>query len=1406
MASPILKWKRVQNATGPSPRPRHGHRAVAIKDLMVVFGGGNEGIVDELHVYNTATNQWFVPPVKGDIPPGCAAFGFVVDGTRILVFGGMVEYGKYSNDLYELQASRWEWKKLKPKPPRNAPPPCPRLGHSFTLIGNKVFLFGGLANDSEDPKNNIPRYLNDLYTLEIRPNSNIMQWDIPSCYGQAPPPRESHSATACTDKDGSNPRLIIYGGMSGCRLADLWILHIDTMTWSKPQLAGIPPLPRSLHSATMIGARMFVFGGWVPLVMDDVKVATHEKEWKCTNTLASLNMETMAWESLSMEVFEDAMPRARAGHCAVSIHTRLWIWSGRDGYRKAWNNQVCCKDLWYLETERPAAPGRVQLVRASTHSLEVCWGSVPTADAYLLQVQKYDMPATAPTQAQPATPAPAPAPPAPVPQAAPQPAPSPAPIPIAISQPSPAFPQSPVQIASNVSPVKAAPQPTIIRMSSPVGQAPGSIALPAGVRPGTNIVRVRAPASGSGTVSTATLPSGQQIKVVGAGGQTHIIKSQTGGMSGIAALAAAAAQQGKMTTVSGGQIQQLGQQQIKVVQGAGGQQIVQQGLKMVTTQAAGATTAMIGGQTVRLASPGGTLLKPGTAITGPGGKQIILQKQGPGGGQPQIVTLVKTSQGMQVATMPKGQQQQVVAGQGQRIVQAGPGKNIPQGATIVKLVNAQGQPVGQINKSGTQQVVRTIASNVVSMGSTQGKPGMQMATMGGKQTIVINKPGGGQQQIMAGSGQQIIRTAGGQQIIVMSTTAGGMGGVKTVQQMTTSQAGGQQPMKMIVMSSGQLAGTSSKPVMMSLSGGGGVKTVSVRGGPGGNQILSLPGGMQGQTQTMMIGGKPVTVLTSGAASQMGGKTVQLVSAGGQQMVMSSGGQQVMMSGGQQVVMSGAGGQQMVVMQGGQPTASVGATTSDGPVTSDAALAQLAAEAGLLEGESGAELGEGVTLQLEGGVMEHGGDMSQAQLDGGMVTPQEGGSEAGDQMDIQQYLDMYQPENNADTMDMYRTQVDGDPGDEEVDEPEPAAEPSMPTVTEAEEVPAVTVGAGAGAVADHLSLAINQSIPEAASTPVTETQGEPIKQEEKPVVADQADFDGASALAALASAASLAQTTTGPSPSTPAATAQQQPVKQEQPPAALPVTATVAAQNQASVKNEFDEMSPEERKREANWFDVGIIKGTSCTVSSYYLPNGDLEKSEIDVEGDDNLAKKVDLQPGTAYKFRVAGINACGRGAWSEISAFKTCLPGFPGAPSAIKISKSTDGAHLSWEPPSTSTGDIVEYSVYLAVKSATTSAQGDTKTVSSSPSQLAFVRVFCGPSAQCVVPNSSLAAAHIDTTTKPAIIFRIAARNDKGYGPATQVRWLQDANSPALSGKVGVKRAGVTGATPQFTKVAKTGI
>lgn len=206
-----------------------------------------------------------------------------------------------------------------------------------------------------------------------------------------------------------------------------------------------------------------------------------------------------------------------------------------------------------------------------------------------------------------------------------------------------------------------------------------------------------------------------------------------------------------------------------------------------------------------------------------------------------------------------------------------------------------------------------------------------------------------------------------------------------------------------------------------------------------------------------------------------------------------------------------------------------------------------------------------------------------------------------------------------------------------------------------------------------------------------------------------------------------------------------------------------------------------------WCDVGVIKGSTCLVKQFYSTSttDEHENTSLDHLPDYTNKVKIDIQPGTAYKLRIAAVNACGRGEWSEISAFKTCLPGYPGAPSAIKITKAPDGASLTWEAPPSSSGKILEYSVCLAIKNP---KEGPPQSPKPTTTGLNFVRVYCGPHNAAVVSHESLGAALIDRTNKPAIIFRIAAKNEKGYGPATQVRWLQDSNVPGSAKNTAIKR------------------
>ncbi|XP_072748249.1 host cell factor isoform X2 [Anoplolepis gracilipes] len=1551
MAAPMLKWKRIANPTGPQPRPRHGHRAVAIKDLMVVFGGGNEGIVDELHVYNTATNQWFVPSTKGDIPPGCAAYGFVVDGTRILVFGGMVEYGKYSNELYELQASRWEWKRLKPKPPKHESAPCPRLGHSFTLIGNRVFLFGGLANDSDDPKNNIPRYLNDLYTLELLPNGQTA-WDVPQTHGHAPPPRESHTGVAYTDRITGKSCLVIYGGMSGCRLGDLWFLDVDSMTWNKPVVHGPTPLPRSLHTATLIGHRMYVFGGWVPLVVDDVKVATHEKEWKCTSTLACLNLETLTWEQLTVDSLEENVPRARAGHCAVGVHSRLYVWSGRDGYRKAWNNQVrvCCKDLWYLEVSKPAPPSRVQLVRASTQTLEVSWTASPSAQYYILQIQKYDPPPAA-TGSFPPVSAPAPTTPivsttpaaavaTPMMTATPTTVPVTSPPVTTVATLPPTIPSAAATARSIVTSTVATPLRVQSTVQSPVQQkvvSPQVVQKPTSpmttprVMTG-NVIRIRSPLVTSTVAAAiptavAVATTEQQQQQTTATATTTVASGQTppAAMSGIAALAAAAAATPKITMNN-----------VPILPQAGAATTTNT-IRMKNVQP---------GQQIRFAAPGATVLRTASPQQS---KQIILQKPGQNIAGQQIVHLLKTGQSVipKVSLIP-----------GKTVQATGGPKPLNQGPTILRLVNPNAV-------TGSKILTTMKTSSIVAMSKGQ--------NITGKQTIMITKPGGNGG--LVGRPNQIIVVTTGSglravQAVTTSQASTGQGGnittpVNVLPLSATNHVTNQQGVKMIVVSSGAMGGgTAGKPITITVPGQGGVPktvTIATKGSPqaifnpGKSQIVAVPQ-IQKNPEAVTVSGKPVTLQMSGG---IGAKTVTLMPTSSSIVTTSSASDSI------------DTGKMLFVSSQKQPSASL-ASTSDGPATTDAALAALAAEAGLIDPVQEPSGGLSFMVTADDGTggddkMEDScngneattaaalvsqmsaGESMQVDGDGNFVLPQVDGpidallSEDEEKMDLDEEPGPSESATESANIDESAAITEQDVNiqaenvqteestikeesimseeattdlsesitpaaasevpkeapdnlsaddlpietnaDTELNEKEVEVKPlideakmtksdlPLPAETSSEQTTLVDITNSTVIKIDEAQQDENSQAKDvklepcsedekllatenvsAEDLPKDETQEKKVKNEN---AEPEIDLPAESSLAksedssepmitddsALTPAVNVTPVTTPavvPSvqmkleptdepmeqdkssdlpissingvalpleKETESMAKVHAPVKIEvkdelvsskrenfkqdklndarsetgDDSTALTTLATAAlgsAESPIKIKNE----QSEEEKKEPEWYDVGVIKGTNFTVQHYYL-SGD-EPLDITQPLTMDVFKgrtKIALEPGTAYKFRVAAVNTCGQSAWSEVAAFKTCLPGFPGAPSAIKISKSADGAQISWEPPPSNVGPILEYSVYLAVRSTALNNDGEPKTVVSNPNQLAFIRVYCGSSNSCSVNNSALNAAHVDTTTKPAIIFRIAARNDKGYGPATQVRWLQDPTTAVKS-------------------------
>jgi host cell factor len=70
-----------------------------------------------------------------------------------------------------------------------------------------------------------------------------------------------------------------------------------------------------------------------------------------------------------------------------------------------------------------------------------------------------------------------------------------------------------------------------------------------------------------------------------------------------------------------------------------------------------------------------------------------------------------------------------------------------------------------------------------------------------------------------------------------------------------------------------------------------------------------------------------------------------------------------------------------------------------------------------------------------------------------------------------------------------------------------------------------------------------------------------------------------------------------------------------------------------------------------WMVVGIFKTLTQNVTNYvdYQWQNAVEKLTSENIPDLSLLEKISLEQGRAYRFRIAGVNACGVGKFSEVN-------------------------------------------------------------------------------------------------------------------------------------------------------------
>ncbi|KAF8499852.1 hypothetical protein F5888DRAFT_1610700 [Russula emetica] len=318
-SQPVSPWSAHSPPFGQSSSPFHRQAhalsasATAAGELFL-FGGyvhSSSSPSNDLYVISTRDFSTNLLKTTGDVPSPRYGHSAVLSSTILLIWGGVNSFNDQikqnqalDNSLYLLNlgttssipVSR-EWTRILV----NGPGPSGRFNHTMTLIGSKLFVFGGCS--AKGP-------LNDIWALDLDCLNSNPFWESyePTPGNEKPLPRSGHVSVTNGD------RIIVFGGYDGRHdFNDTWSFNISTRKWTELQCTGSIPSPRGGHAAVLIDDVMYLFGG-------DIINGTYLCD------LTALNLSTQRWT-----VFQDIgpSPSGRFRHAMACDGTRVFVVGGK---------------------------------------------------------------------------------------------------------------------------------------------------------------------------------------------------------------------------------------------------------------------------------------------------------------------------------------------------------------------------------------------------------------------------------------------------------------------------------------------------------------------------------------------------------------------------------------------------------------------------------------------------------------------------------------------------------------------------------------------------------------------------------------------------------------------------------------------------------------------------------------------------------------------------------------------------------------------------------------------------------------------------------------------------------------------------------------------------------------------